>query len=528
MSPRESSRERLITWAIFLGALLLCGLLLSVELQWNFGYDQGTFAYGGSAILKGARTYIDFWDIKPPNIFYTYALAFELFGESVAALRLFDFLCTLLTLSLIWFVTFGLFEKFSRPEIKNMWWVRLAAVFAMFAYSLSYLNQGFQDTAQCETFSLPLLLGSAMLVLSTSARVHWSRLFLSGALIGVSCFYKYPFGLFILLPLTIIWLRQTECKERLISSLFVCAGLFVALLIQAILLLPNEELQELWKITQQATLSYNRNNFSGTFTIFNNLRTSVQMFVGLWLALGAIGLLLLLWSSEKAKRRALLRPLSVLCVGAVIGFLIVQMQNKGYKYHYQVLLPWVVILIGAGMATLAIAVRVKKPVPRVVVFALLLIGLFLGTLWSGQAALKDSLTPSENGSTSSFTYIAGDHLTNYVLAHSRPIDRIFIFGFQPYVYWYTHRKPATRFLNTIHFKPSYVAPELRKELIDSLRQDPPLLFFVETGDHYTSQGDSFDDSRTTITKRYPAIDSLLSTRYRLADTVDDILAYRLR
>ena len=71
----------------------------------------------------------------------------------------------------------------------------------------------------------------------------------------------------------------------------------------------------------------------------------------------------------------------------------------------------------------------------------------------------------------------------------------FIFGFAPYVYWKTGRAPATRYLNTIHFKPLAVPRAERDELVTSLLRNPPELFLVETADRYTSQGNTNDDSR---------------------------------
>jgi len=536
MRPGESSRERLITWAMYLLTIGASAVVLYDSIFWNFGYDQGTFAYGGSAILKGARPYLDFWDIKPPNIFYIYALAFKLFGESVQAIRIFDYLNALLTISLIWLLSLRLFSSSSRGaspqrEMKSngLWWTRLVGMFAAFSYVLCYLNQGFQDTAQAETYALPLLLGAALIVLPRNGQAPGRlSLVISGALIGITCFFKFPLGLFILLPVAICLLQYRRWSAKLISLGFLTVGLLLALGAQMLLLLPGGQLQELWKITREATLAYSRNNFSGSFSVFHNARTAVQMFVGLWLVLGGVGCIVLLWRSDSHRRRNLMLPIGLLIIGAFIGLIIVQLQNKGYTYHYQVMLPWVAILIGVGMATLAFKLQPSGKWKRVGSAVGLAILLFIGTLWSGEKALKQSLRPSEvvqmegaNG------YIAGDALSNYVLAKTAPSDHMFIFGFEPYVYWITGRKPATRFLNTIHFKPTYVAADLRHELIDSLTQHPPALIFVEMGDHYTSQGDSFDDSHSTIQKRYPEISELLSTKYLLADTVNDVLAYLL-
>lgn len=47
--------------------------------------DDHLFSYFGWCITQGATPYLDFWDNKPPGIFYLNALAIELFGPTRAA-----------------------------------------------------------------------------------------------------------------------------------------------------------------------------------------------------------------------------------------------------------------------------------------------------------------------------------------------------------------------------------------------------------------------------------------------------------
>ena len=530
--PSESSRVRLITWAWYLGTILFCALLLSDSLNWNFGYDQGTFAYGGSAILKGARPYLDFWDIKPPNVFYVYSLAFTLFGESVRVIRIFDFWNALLTISLLWLVSMRLWKS------EGVWWRRSAAMFASFAYVLCYLIQGYQDTAQAEIYCLPLLLLSVLLVLyhNSEGAIDTWRLLLSGVAIGVTCFFKYPFGLFVLMPLAVIWVNHTKSISSFRQLLFLAGGLLIALAVQAALLLPSGELQELWKITRQATFGY-RNNFSGSFGPLTNIRTSLKMFNWLWLVLGIVGCVLLLFRSDPERRRRMISSIGIPLLGVLIAFVIVQSQNKGYKYHYQVMLPWAMVLIGGGMAEVTRTVAERAGNWRYIVLTGLGIAFSVATILVGNETLPIAIFRPIFRSIGDYSsppngYIAGNELAEYVFHNSAPSDHIFIFGFQPYVYWITGRKPSNRFLNTIHFKPTYVAPELKEELLRSFNKPAdslPKLFFVETGDHYTSQGNSNDDSWTMLNKRYPEIVRTLNTCYWPADTVSgNILAFRVK
>jgi hypothetical protein len=54
------------------------------------------------------------------------------------------------------------------------------------------------------------------------------------------------------------------------------------------------------------------------------------------------------------------------------------------------------------------------------------------------------------------------------------------------------------------------------------------MILVESDDQYTSQGDSFDDSRTMIRNRYQEIEALLLTYYDPVDTLQGTIAYLRR
>jgi 4-amino-4-deoxy-L-arabinose transferase-like glycosyltransferase len=58
-----------------------------------FDWDESTMILIGQHIINGNMPYIDAWDMKPPLVFYIYALFIFLFGKSLFAIRLGGFLC---------------------------------------------------------------------------------------------------------------------------------------------------------------------------------------------------------------------------------------------------------------------------------------------------------------------------------------------------------------------------------------------------------------------------------------------------
>ena len=493
-------------------------LLLFPTIFWPFDYDQGTFAYGGWAVLHGLRPYIDFWDIKPPNIFYTYAAAFALFGNTVRAVRLFDYLNALLTIALLYRLATRLWKD---SQIQM-----LAAVFGSLAFIVQYYIFGHWDTAQTETYSLPLLIGAALCVIPSapvSDRRIYIRSAIAGMLLGISFYFKYPNGIF--LPLIAAAVLLYIPKLLRIRSLFcLLAGFAAWIALESGYLALNHELLPLWRVTTSETASYVTTNYSGSFTIFNNLRASSQAIDLTWIILGGIGCIAWIFYRKTRGHRTVdtLKPLVWSLFGVVLALIAVQAGNKGYKYHYAVALPWADLLIGYGIAWLIVMVpkRIRLPQWGVVTITFILlstISYFVTSSYQLQSRSAELLRIA-SGNEPANGYIATDSLSNYVVQHSRPTDRIFIFGFQPYVYWKSGRTPATKFLNTIHFKPTTVPKAERDELVSSLLQNPPELFLVEVGDHYTSQGNTNQDSQTTIQLRYPELQQLLLEKYWPIDT----------
>jgi 4-amino-4-deoxy-L-arabinose transferase-like glycosyltransferase len=511
--------------------LALSAVLLFPSIFWPFDYDQGTFAYGGTAVLNGQRPYLDFWDIKPPNIFYTYATAFALFGKSVRAVRVFDYLNALFTIALLFVLATRLW--------KNTPWRNISAVMASLAFVLQYYILGHWDTAQVETYSIPFLLIAFLLAVPGRTRDdlrHLSfRALFSGIAIAISFYYKFPNGLFLVLIAAAFWLHSGNDRAVHLKTIsMLIAGFLAGVGLESLYLALNGELIPLWHITFSSTANYVTTNYSGSFTMFDNLRASFHVLDLLWIVAGIIGWSF--WASDRHPRakhtHSVFISAMLMVLGCVLAFLIVQAQNKGYKYHYAILLPWADLLIGAGIGHVARAMAQFDTLPRGNNASIVVVVLFaLSYVWTSADPLQariHELLQIANGNESANGYIASDSLTNYVIQHTQPTDRIFIFGFEPYVYWKTGRRPANKYLNTIHFKPSYVPAQERDELVHSLVSNPPELFLVEMGDRYTSQGNSNEDSRTTIAKHYPEIEKLLADRYTVKDTLQHTIAYVLR
>ena len=69
---------------------LIVGIVCIVRLRhadMAFERDEGEYAYAGWSILQGGIPYLDFFNMKLPGVYYSYALIFKLFGFHVWVIR---------------------------------------------------------------------------------------------------------------------------------------------------------------------------------------------------------------------------------------------------------------------------------------------------------------------------------------------------------------------------------------------------------------------------------------------------------
>jgi hypothetical protein len=178
-------------------ALIAFVLLLALPtLTYPLGRDQGEFATIGRGLLEGRVPYRDLWNPKPPAVFYLYAGAMSIFGQTTAALRALDLLLMPgMMLGLYWIGT----RLYSRTV--GLWAALLFAIF--------YFTETFWTLTQNDGLVLlPMILALACVVEASHRPARTARLllFIAGALAGIVFWFKYPFVLFIGLLALVIWM----------------------------------------------------------------------------------------------------------------------------------------------------------------------------------------------------------------------------------------------------------------------------------------------------------------------------------
>jgi len=182
--------------------------------------DEGVYATIGQGILIGEVPYQDIFDHKPPVIYYTNALIFRFFGQSVLAIRTFTAIFALFgTLGIFWLAVL-------------FWGKRVGFLSALFyaVFSGGPLIDG--TTSNTESFMIVFMIYALLffvLALNNSLRNRMLGLFfVSGLFSGLAVMTKQVAAVnFIVLAMFLLPYRNLKALREWHKTIFMALG-FIA------------------------------------------------------------------------------------------------------------------------------------------------------------------------------------------------------------------------------------------------------------------------------------------------------------
>ena len=463
--------------------------------------DEGFYAAVGQRILDGDLPYRDAFDNKPPLVFGWYALSFLIFGQNVWAPRLVAAVLVSLTTFLV-YVQGRLI--FSGRE----------ALLAALAFALSIGVARFETNANTEYFMLlPLVAGLVTFTLGhQTGRLPW--FLLSGVLNGIAIMTKevslFNLGFLVLWTLYPAWRRRELDRHHLasVALLFVGCSLAVALTVAPFVVLGA--FADFWDAAVVYTLHYVGDRsalerfvgpaIAGVFPF---------VFAGPWMALSLLGLVYMIRRGEN-------RWGWLLAGWLLAGVMSTIFVGRIYAHYYVHLLPALSLMVPLGVRFLRNRWQVA-PV-RAGAFILLVGALVAGAIAvNGQVYLHDSVDArhlSKFAGDSGRREIESPALARYIADNTSPDDRIYNLGFESELYFYAHRRPATRYLHDLPFVADYSRVE---KALEDLKEAPPI--FVIDSARYETRSDSYDRS---------GFDQFLADHYEYLGKMYYADVYRLR
>lgn len=495
------------------------------------GRDQGIGLYIADVLLHGGAPYRDAWEIRPPGIFYFYALGISLFGKNDLALRLLDaFLQMASALALC--------------ALCRRMYGTVAGVAAGVLYPLTYVlghdfwNLGNTDSA----VALPSIL-AMLAVLPKKRGPRWLWDMASGSLMGVVFLVRFTQGLIFLPVMVLLFAAGAQTKPYCFWAgfrrfLFVCGGFLLLLLAFVFHMVAKGAWNDFFYTLFVFAPKYAVLTYAGGLADF--LQSAVNVHLQFFLKYSIVtfpalaATLLILIRRRTAAGFAGLAWLFATLVS-------VNIMAKFYAYHWLPIFAPLAFLSGAGAAY--VADRSTSKAWRATIAASLIVGVLLfgvrfgpkvvkrvenaaalasgGLSWAEHLRAFDSI-PRGGDFSATANYLSAEHIKR----RTKPGDPVFIWGFETLIYYLADRNPPTRFCSNYPIVAKWHRQDWYDELVAALRKTPPIYVLLVTKDAMPWITGHGKDSMRAL----DGLDELRSfflDNYEVENTIENIHILRL-
>lgn len=514
-----------------LGWLLGSWALLALPtLIYPVGRDQGVFAYIGARLFDGAGLYTELWDVKSPLIYWSFGLAQKVLGETVLSIRIFDALIAALTATLIWSLTLTIRKN------KNSGERRAGATVAAIIYLLwYYLPNDYRVLANCESFIQPFVILSLIFLVagirSSNAARQTLLLFATGLTLGVMPLFKTTSAVFLFPALLSLCLVDMNLRAGVKRALIALGGFLVPLGLTALYLWQTDAIGEWLFLNFEYLPSYTALSHQGG--LIGSIKVALHFGKDMLLIYPALvaGMALFLWRMRSARNK----PLEIVALFALTYAGIVIVQGKYLNYHFlPFLAPFAVVISSAALATLE---DFRSKIPQRL-FAVAVVTLALMSCWRLPGRYSDLLAVTGGGPEATERYYERLTVGNYPCAAAHrvgaylketaaPNATLFVWSFEPEIFYLSGLDPASRFLFNTPFLAGEIADPWRSELIANLSANPPDYFVVGVNDGLPLIVGSRYSSAERL-QDVPGLMEFLANYYEQETQIDRFIVFRYR
>jgi hypothetical protein len=504
-------------YAAALAVVLAVAVIAFPSLYYPFGRDQGIHAYIAKLAGDGYVVYRDVFNVKPPLTTVVHGLAQALFGETMRAIRLMDLLIVAATALML--------QSLVARYLKSLWLGGVAAV----AFATGHYSNNYWHTAQTDGWT-SLFVVAAMLLYCRSLDAHSARaraliLCAAGAVMGLAFWLKYTIVVVLLVFPSVHLALRLPRRRILADGAAVTAGFLACVLLGIAAMAAIGALPAFLDI-QDFMRSYVAHG--RVWWEFALAPLLVLVRARLATALAMVGFYALYKTLSRSARH---RPEAVaLLVWTAAAWGAALLQGKVFVYHLLPLYPPLAIAAAVGVHALAgVLARFggRRTAALAAAAACTLIVWIsnvptnyraLGpALGGGERALRDHW---DNGDFAHSDFDTRDNLAlvDYLKQRTLPCDSLYVWGYEPVVYFLSERRMVSRFLYNFPMFTAYYRQAYRDELMAALAADTPAVFVVQHEDR-TPHVSVHDHDSAEILEQFGALKSFLAERYRLRDRV---------
>lgn len=485
------------------------------SLYYPFGRDQGIHAYIAQLAGDGYVVYRDVFNVKPPMTTVVHWLAQILFGENMRAIRIMDLLIMTGTALML--------HSLVARHLRSLWLGGVAAVtFAACHYSNNYWFTA-QTDGWCNLFIVAAVLAYSRSFDAESARTRMMLLCGAGLLIGLSFWLKYTSAVVLLIFPAVHWAFRLPGRRILADGVGVTAGFLSCVVIGIAVLAAMGALASFLDI-QDFMRSYVAHSRDWWHFLFSPLLILVR--ARLATALAMLGI----YVTYKALSRSEHRPQAIgLLVWIAAGWASALLQGKIILYHLLPLYAPLAIATALGVRALIgmlprLGLRtIGAPATALCCFLIVWISNIpanyreLLPLLSGRESLRMYWDTGDFGH-SDFQTRDNLALVDYLKESTLPCDKLFVWGYEPSVYFLSQRKIVSRFVYNFPMFVAYYRQTYRDEFMSDITAGPPAVFVVEHDDR-TPHVSVHNHDSAEVLAQFAALKTFLDANYILRERV---------
>lgn len=510
------------TWKQIAILLLAVVILGSPTLVYPVGRDQGEYAWIAASAFQGKVVYRDIFNVKPPLTHITHVMALFLFGHHQIAIRILDLVWQGMTA----FVIVKIANQIGQhPTVR---------ILSGLVYLISYYTWDFWYIAQTDGFlTLPIAISISFFLKAQQSKKAWLYGF-SGAAIGLAVLYKYPIGILAILLIILEAIRLG--KKSLIPAAGMFTGFILPGMIGSLIMLVHGNFKDfIW--TQTFFVSkYPAISATGS----NYILSVIRGFGSAMLSSTALG-----WTSLccgygffVGRKRSNPIQLFVIVIWWVAAAVHLGVQNKYYEYHFLPLLAPLALMIAQFLFEAIIF-------PQLFNFAIASLGLLLAVFpyfysdFPGRYILLFSAISNKTSLNSIYSldkfgpYNGGDFssranidVADYIVSHTKPVESIFIWGFEPGIYFLSQRQNATRFIYNFPLYGPNTSLKLQQEFNLSIQAQKPVYILIVRNDAIPWVTATTEDSWAAFNS-FEDFHNFVSENYHVETTIEDFTIYRI-
>jgi len=471
--------------------LLVCALTFLLNLYWNPRFvglksDSSLFAYGGKMILEGKLIYRDFWDHKPPAIFYVDALIIRLMGTSLWAFWWGNIFWVSLSSSALFLVLRKLTGTFSAV---------LASGFFLITLMNPTIFEGGNLTEMYGTLPLILTIGVTFMFFQSG---HKGWAFALGLLTAVAFLFKQTclaLGIGAAFTILILNIKSNQYRKGLIHLAWMGGGVILPLGAISLVWVHAGAFSNLLDAVFAYNVSYIDSGISqGTFSaMLRILLLEFPLMPVSLVTLGSLGIFLAYnrswlffrWPTSQGSllpNQITAKQLTFLAVFIALPFEIVfiALGGRNYMHYYMTMLPVFSAAAAYLIESLTRPIFSRQKIKVIGVFSLVALTL-LGFIWIVNAYQEEKPKVGLRNSLIGPFYgpLPQSDMEEYILSHTGVDDSVLVWEDNKSLNLFTNRRSPSRYLYPEHLFQPKSGPESRfDQFLQDLQKDPPSLILV--------------------------------------------------